>query len=205
GCNLSIQRVKKKLHFLEMLKLECSGQQVNVAASFKHAVVSDLLHQLHNHSCYLLSFSATGENENQDGFVDLYAKILGAVEICFSPEYSMDHITIVIDDVSLLEIAAHGSANQVLDFLHYCVTLTSEMDCSLVVLNHEDIYSSSGAPALLSYLEYLADIIIKAEPLPTGLSVDVHGQSVMVLVFILVQNPGLKHKTDVIVKENLGF
>jgi hypothetical protein len=35
--------------------------------------------------------------------------------------------TIVIDDVSLLEVAAHGSIDNVLDFLHYSVTLTSEM------------------------------------------------------------------------------
>jgi hypothetical protein len=35
--------------------------------------------------------------------------------------------TVMIDDVSLLEVAANGSADDVLDFLHYCVTLTSEM------------------------------------------------------------------------------
>ena len=35
--------------------------------------------------------------------------------------------TIMIDDVSLLEVAAHGSVDNVLDFLYYCVTLTSEM------------------------------------------------------------------------------
>ncbi|KAG8056286.1 hypothetical protein GUJ93_ZPchr0002g25798 [Zizania palustris] len=35
--------------------------------------------------------------------------------------------TIMIDDVSLLEVEAHGSVNDVLDFLHYCVTLTSDM------------------------------------------------------------------------------
>jgi len=35
--------------------------------------------------------------------------------------------TIMLDDVSLLEVAAHGSVDNVLDFLYYCVTLTSEM------------------------------------------------------------------------------
>ena len=48
--------------------------------------------------------------------------------------------------------------------------------CSLVVLNHEDIYSSIERPALILQMEYLADILIKAEPLATGLATDVHGQ-----------------------------
>jgi hypothetical protein len=34
-------------------------------------------------------------------------------------------ITIVVDDLSLMEAAANGSSNYVLDFLHYCHTLTS--------------------------------------------------------------------------------
>lgn len=33
----------------------------------------------------------------------------------------------MIDDISLLEIAARGSADDVLDFMHYCVALTSEL------------------------------------------------------------------------------
>lgn len=35
--------------------------------------------------------------------------------------------TIVIDDASLLEVVALGSVNDVLNFLHYCFALTSEM------------------------------------------------------------------------------
>lgn len=37
------------------------------------------------------------------------------------------NITVMVDDMSLLEIAATGSnSDYVLDFLHYCHTLTSE-------------------------------------------------------------------------------
>ncbi|GJN31106.1 hypothetical protein PR202_gb19464 [Eleusine coracana subsp. coracana] len=83
---------------------------------------------------------------------------------------------IMIDDISLLEVAARGSINDVLDFLHYCVTLTSEMNCSLVILTHEDIYSSEDNMGLLVHLRYIADLVIKAAPLSTGLAADVHGQ-----------------------------
>lgn len=48
--------------------------------------------------------------------------------------------------------------------------------CSLVLLNHEDIYLSTERPTFLLQLEYLAGILIKAEPLATGLATDVHGQ-----------------------------
>ena len=57
-----------------------------------------------------------------------------------------------------------------------CRTLTLEFDCSLITLNHEDIYSSADRPTFLLQMEYLADILIKAEPLATGLATDVHGQ-----------------------------
>lgn len=48
--------------------------------------------------------------------------------------------------------------------------------CSLVMLIHEDIYSGMVRPTLVLQMEYLADILIKAEPLATGLASDVHGQ-----------------------------
>jgi hypothetical protein len=48
--------------------------------------------------------------------------------------------------------------------------------CTLVALNHGDIYLSMERPALILQLEYLADILMKAEPLATGLATDVHGQ-----------------------------
>ncbi|PKA66923.1 Elongator complex protein 6 [Apostasia shenzhenica] len=97
----------------------------------------------------------------EDGLVKMYSKIQGAIEGCSSSDQSCGHISIVIDDLSILEIAARGSVNH---------------DCSLVILNHEDIYQDKEAPKLLSHLLYLAHFIVKAEPLVTGLAVDVHGQ-----------------------------
>lgn len=35
-------------------------------------------------------------------------------------------VSIMIDDMSLMEVAANGCSDHVLDFLHYCHTLTSE-------------------------------------------------------------------------------
>uniref|UniRef100_A0A2N9E2W2 Elongator complex protein 6 n=1 Tax=Fagus sylvatica TaxID=28930 RepID=A0A2N9E2W2_FAGSY len=111
---------------------------------------------------------------NKDGLVALYGKIEKVVSASYQENKKC--ITIVIDDFSLMEVAANGSSNYVLDFLRYCHTLTSAFGCSLVVLNHEDIYSSTERPALILQMEYLADILIKAEPLATGLATDVHGQ-----------------------------
>lgn len=51
-----------------------------------------------------------------------------------------------------------------------------------MILNHEDIYSNEEAPRLLLHLEYLADIVIKTEPLSTGLAADVHGQVCLLLL-----------------------
>lgn len=59
--------------------------------------------------------------------MELYGKIQKAVEVGVSPEYNRNCITIMIDDISLMEVAAHGSSNHILDFLHYCQTLTSEL------------------------------------------------------------------------------
>ncbi|KAK8921904.1 Elongator complex protein 6 [Platanthera zijinensis] len=112
----------------------------------------------------------------EQGLVELYSKIQSAVEVISSRDHSRAHISILIDDLSILEIAAHGSMDHVLNFLHYCVTLTSEQNCSLVILNHEDIYPDIEGRRLLSHLVYLADFIIKAEPLATGIAADVHGQ-----------------------------
>ncbi|KAK3151272.1 hypothetical protein QOZ80_3AG0243830 [Eleusine coracana subsp. coracana] len=110
-----------------------------------------------------------------DSFVRLYSQIQRVVETNWTGENAGKFI-IMIDDISLLEVAAHGSVNDVLDFLHYCVTLTSEMNCSLVILIHEDIYSSEENMGLLVHLRYIADLVIKAAPLSTGLAADVHGQ-----------------------------
>ncbi|XP_010313775.1 elongator complex protein 6 [Solanum lycopersicum] len=116
-----------------------------------------------------------GKERRQDGLLALYGEIEKAVEIYSSLEGSRT-ITIMIDDVSLIEVAANGSSNHVLDFLHYCYTLKAKYGCSFVTLNHEDIYSSANMLPLILQPEYFADVIIKAEPLATGLASDVHGQ-----------------------------
>jgi hypothetical protein len=70
------------------------------------------------------------------GFTALYWKIQNT--ICALPENNKNHATIMIDDMSLMEVAAHGSSDHVLDFMHYCHTLTSELvrqfcDCLLLL------------------------------------------------------------------------
>uniref|UniRef100_A0A7N0ZVL4 Elongator complex protein 6 n=1 Tax=Kalanchoe fedtschenkoi TaxID=63787 RepID=A0A7N0ZVL4_KALFE len=112
----------------------------------------------------------------RDSLISLYAKIRSAVEADGSPEVRRNHVTVMIDDASLLEVAADGCCNHVTDFLHYCHTLTSDFGCSLVVLNHKDIYSCVEGRTPLLQMEYLADLIIRVEPLSTGLAADVHGQ-----------------------------
>lgn len=37
-----------------------------------------------------------------------------------------NHVTVMIDDASLLDVAADGASNHVTDFVHYCHTLTSD-------------------------------------------------------------------------------
>ena len=61
-----------------------------------------------------------------DSLAQLYSAVQRVVETCRAGE-NAGRFTVMIDDVSLLEVAASGSADDVLDFLHYCVTLTSEM------------------------------------------------------------------------------
>ncbi|KAL9267989.1 Elongator complex protein 6-like protein [Drosera capensis] len=95
--------------------------------------------------------------------MELYGKIQSAVEAV-----SSDHLkncVIIIDDLSLLEVATTGASNDVLIFLHYCHTLPAELDCRLVVLNHEDIYAELGRLLLLQ-IEYLTDILIKRNRWP---------------------------------------
>ncbi|KAK1257193.1 Elongator complex protein 6 [Acorus gramineus] len=127
----------------------------------------NLLIQKENNRLFFLDMlklqCPAGDARNNDNnvLVELFGKIQNAVEISSSLEYNKSDITIMIDDLSLLEIATHGSVDQ---------------GCSLVILNHEDIYSDVLDRRLLSQVEYLADVVIKAEPLATGLSADVHGQ-----------------------------
>ncbi|KAK7256221.1 hypothetical protein RIF29_29659 [Crotalaria pallida] len=96
-------------------------------------------------------------------------------------------VTVMIDDISLLEVAANGSSNDVLDFLHYCHTLTSEYGFAFVALDHKDIYLNEERPALILEVEFLADILVNAEPLATGLAKDVHGQ-------LMVLNKDTQHR-----------
>lgn len=118
-------------------------------------------------------------SDNESGVAKLFREIQGTVGKLRSVTNS--NITVMVDDMSLLEIAATNSnSDHVLDFLHYCHTLTSESNCSLVTLNHEDIYSSMERPAYLLQMVCLADIVIKAEPLASGLANDVHGQLTVV-------------------------
>lgn len=113
------------------------------------------------------------------GFVELYGKILEFVEANTLTD-AKQSITVVIDDLSLMEVAANGSSNHILDFLHYCHTLTTEFDCSLLLLHHVDVYPSTEKPSLNLQIQNLVDVIIKAEPLTTGLASDVHGQLTVV-------------------------
>ncbi|KAJ7513478.1 hypothetical protein O6H91_23G001600 [Diphasiastrum complanatum] len=84
---------------------------------------------------------------------------------------------IMIDDLSLLEVAAGGSRAHVLDFLHYCQVLSfNSKRCSLISLIHGDIYSSTLFSSFLRELEHAADVVISVEPLSTGYATDIHGQ-----------------------------
>ncbi|GJN08224.1 hypothetical protein PR202_ga26120 [Eleusine coracana subsp. coracana] len=174
GCNLSLHRRSERLHFFELQAFP--GKQ-----SLFYLVLFGLEKLSCNYylvRCHFICFFAAGgakEASITDSFVRLYSQIQRVVETNWTGENAGKFI-IMIDDISLLEVAAHGSVNDVLDFLHYCVTLTSEMNCSLVILIHEDIYSSEENMGLLVHLRYIADLVIKAAPLSTGLAADVHGQ-----------------------------
>ncbi|XP_004492218.1 elongator complex protein 6 [Cicer arietinum] len=111
---------------------------------------------------------------NHDRFAAVFEKIVRVINTL--PQDNKKFVTVMIDDISFLEVAANGSLNDVLDFLHYCYTLTSEYGCAFVALDHKDIYLNEEKPAIILEMEHLADILVKAEPLATGLAKDVHGQ-----------------------------
>ncbi|XP_078430142.1 elongator protein 6 isoform X1 [Wolffia australiana] len=157
GCNLSIQREKKRLIFFELLDRQFPGLYSSMRIK---KTKKSKLHLLPKNS-------STGDA----GCRDLYAEIHRIAASCRSSDKDRSSaMTILIDDLSLLEAAAGGSSDHVLDFLHYCIS----SDSSLIALTHVDIYPAG--PTLLSHLHYLADAIIKAEPLRTGSSNQVHGQ-----------------------------
>ncbi|CAO2826197.1 unnamed protein product [Amaranthus hypochondriacus] len=120
--------------------------------------------------------------------IDLYGKIQKIVEDIALNGGNKKRITIILDDFSLIEVATDGSFSHSLDFLQYCYTLTSENGCSLVILNHEDNYFEEESSTPMLQMEYLANVIIKAEPLATGLAADVHGQ-------LTVLNKGIHEKS----------
>lgn len=64
------------------------------------------------------------EKTSGGGLNVLYGKIQNAISAL--PQESKNSATLMIDDVSLMEVAAKGSTHLVLNFLHYCHTLTSE-------------------------------------------------------------------------------
>jgi hypothetical protein len=53
-----------------------------------------------------------------------------------------------------------------------------------VVLIHEDIYADEENMGLLLRLRYIADLVIKAAPLSTGLAADVHGQVRLLILHV---------------------
>lgn len=58
----------------------------------------------------------------------------------------------------------------------FFIHLFLSQGCAFIALDHKDIYLNEERPALILEMEYLADILVKAEPLATGLAKDVHGQ-----------------------------
>ncbi|XP_073298360.1 elongator complex protein 6 isoform X1 [Primulina huaijiensis] len=162
GCNLVVQKEKKRLLFFDV-------QRIGI---YYLSIWDEMV--LHPIRKCVISLRDKGKTR-EDLLLELYGKVHKAIEVCQTSE-GLQNITIMIDDVSLMEIDADGSSNLVLNFLHYCYSLTTQFSCSLVTLNHEDVYSTANRPTLLSQLEHLADVVIKAEPLATGLASDVHGQ-----------------------------
>lgn len=135
----------------------------------------NLAAQRENNRFFFLDMLSTEfPDGDESGLVALYGKIEKVVNAVLQENQKC--ITIVLDDLSLMEVAANGSSDYVLDFLHYCHTLTSTFGCTLVALNHDDIYLSMERPTFILQLEHLAEILIKAGPLVTGLATDVHGQ-----------------------------
>jgi len=73
-----------------------------------------------------------------------------------------------------------------------------------VVLIHEDIYADEENMGLLLHLRYIADLVIKAAPLSTGLAADVHGQVRLLILHICLKfelyHDGLVGFADLVVR-----
>ncbi|KAL2319139.1 hypothetical protein Fmac_033015 [Flemingia macrophylla] len=111
---------------------------------------------------------------NQDGLASVFEQMERVIAALHEDK---KFISIIIDDISFLEVAANGSSSDVLNLLHYCHTLTSEYGCAFIELGHKDIYLNGDNAAVILEMEYYADILVRAEPLSTGLAKDVHGQN----------------------------
>ncbi|XVF83360.1 hypothetical protein PTKIN_Ptkin16aG0479900 [Pterospermum kingtungense] len=75
----------------------------------------------------MLMLQCPGGNEGitpEGGLIALFGKIHKTISAL--PEINRKSVSIIIDDLSLMEVATNGSSDDVLDFLRYCLTLTSE-------------------------------------------------------------------------------
>ncbi|TKY66254.1 Elongator complex protein 6 [Spatholobus suberectus] len=134
---------------------------------------------------------------NHDGLASVFEQIERVITTLHQDK---KFISIMIDDISFLEVAANGSSNDVLNLLHYCHTLTSEYGCAFIALDHKDIYLNGDRAAVILEMEYLADILVKAEPLATGLAKDVHGQ-----LMVLDKETQHQHGISAIKTHNFHF
>lgn len=71
---------------------------------------------------FIYHFECADDDGVEGGLIALYGNIHKAVEA----NSINKNITIIIDDISLLEVAANGSTKDVLNFMHYCNTLTTQ-------------------------------------------------------------------------------
>ncbi|XP_047156786.1 elongator complex protein 6 isoform X1 [Vigna umbellata] len=144
----------------------------------------------------MLMFQCPGEGKpNHDGLASVFEQIERVITVLHQDKKS---ISIIIDDISFLEVAANGSSDDVLNLLHYCHTLTSEYGCALIALDHKDIYLNGDRTAVILEMEYRADILVKAEPLATGLAKDVHGQ-------LMVLNKETQHQHGITAIKSYNF
>lgn len=79
----------------------------------------------------------------ETGLASLFRKVQDAVSSLLAD--GKNPITIVVDDISLMEIAANGCLDDVLSFMHYCHTLTSEFvsECCEISMQHLIFLKSS--------------------------------------------------------------
>eukprot|EP00164_Ancoracysta_twista_P002978 GFYU01003969.1.p1 GENE.GFYU01003969.1~~GFYU01003969.1.p1 ORF type:complete len:311 (+),score=52.30 GFYU01003969.1:85-933(+) len=109
----------------------------------------------------------------------LYERIVESVE---KNEGRSVPSCIIIDNLSYLKSCGASDAD-ICTFLQHCRALCTQKNCTIVVLMHSDIPTSSH---LSNYARHMADYILKVSALETGVSKDVHGQ-----VLAIVRTPGV--------------